>query len=76
MRRWIRKNFVRLQGKGHIMADIGDKYHGADTSYEPDTAEYDAAEFNFQIVDLSGDIIALCPTAAERDMILAKLNAK
>ena len=56
------------------MADIGDKYHEADTSYEPETAEYDAAEYQFQIVDLSGDTVALFPLKRERDWVLKLLN--
>lgn len=53
---------------------LGDKYHAADTSYEEGDAEYDASEYNFQIVDHSDDIIALCPTAEVRDTLLKLLN--
>lgn len=57
------------------MGEPGEKYHAADTSYiEESDAEYNASDFNYQIVDLSGDIICLCPTAAERDMVLKLLN--
>lgn len=54
---------------------LGDKYHAADTAYEPETAEYDAADYNYQIVDHSDDVIALCPTMEIRDKLLALLNA-
>jgi hypothetical protein len=54
---------------------VGDKYHAAFTEFTVGEAEYDAAEFNFQIVDHSDDIIALFPTEKERDHILALLNA-
>lgn len=57
------------------MADIGDKYHGADTSYEEkDDAEYGAHDFNYQIVDLSGDIVALFSDKEERDKVVKLLN--
>lgn len=54
---------------------LGDKYHAADTSYEPDTAEYDAADYNYQIVDHSDDVIALFPDKATRDIVLNFMNA-
>jgi hypothetical protein len=54
---------------------LGDKFHAADTSYEPDTAEYDAADYNYQIVDHSDDIVGLFQTAEMRDKVLAFLNA-
>lgn len=54
---------------------IGDKYHAAETNYEPDTAEYDAADYNFQIVDHSDDVIALFTDKVQRDHVLTLLNA-
>lgn len=54
---------------------LGDKYHAADTAYEPDTAEYDAADYNFQIVDHSDDVIALFTDKVQRDHVLTLLNA-
>ena len=57
------------------MAEIGDKYHEADTEYtEEDDAEYNASDFNYQIVDLSGDIVALFADKEERDKVLLLLN--
>lgn len=59
-----------------------DKYHAADTSYkeapsddhEPE-ASYDAGAWNYQIVDDSGDIIALFSDKAQRDHVLKLLLA-
>lgn len=53
---------------------IGDKYHAAETNYEPDTAEYDAADYNFQIVDHSDDVVALFPDKEMRDHVLKLIN--
>ncbi len=53
---------------------MSDKYFPANTSYEPDTAEYDAADYNFQIVDHSDDVIALFPDQRMRDKVLNFLN--
>jgi len=57
------------------MGEPGEKYHASDVMYEPDTAEYDAHDFQYQIVDLSGDIIALFSDNHERDKILHMMNA-
>lgn len=54
---------------------VGDKFHAAETSYGPDEAEYDAAEYNYQIVDHSDDVIALFPDKGMRDKVLKMLNA-
>lgn len=52
-----------------------DKYHAADTTYEEDDAAYDGADYNFQIVDDSDDVVCLCPTAEIRDKLLVLLNS-
>lgn len=53
---------------------VGDKFHAAETSYVAYDAEYDAADYNYQIVDHSDDIVALFPDKATRDKVLAFLN--
>ena len=52
----------------------GEKYFKSDTSYSEGEAEHDAADWNFQVVDHSADIICMCSTAEDRDMILKLLN--
>lgn len=53
---------------------LGNKFHAADTAYEPETAEYDAADYNYQIVDHSDDVIALFSDKATRDAWLEIIN--
>jgi hypothetical protein len=53
---------------------LGDKFHAADTDYEEGTAEYDAADYNFQIVDHSDDVVALFSSKERRDVVLAFIN--
>jgi Rad3-related DNA helicase len=54
---------------------VGDKYHAAETSYVADEAEYDAADYNFQIVTHSDDVVCLCPNREIMEHIRALLNA-
>lgn len=56
------------------MAEIGNKYHESDTHYVEGEAEYDAADYNYQVVDLSGDTVVLCSNREDRDHILKLLN--
>lgn len=53
---------------------IKDKYHATDTEYTEDEAEYDASEYNHQIVDDSGDPVVLCGSKEMRDHLLKLLN--
>lgn len=55
--------------------NIGDKYHAMETQHDDGEAEYDAADWNFQIVDTAGDMVALCGNKEDRDHILKLLNA-
>jgi hypothetical protein len=55
---------------------VGDKFHAAETSYAADEAEYDAADYNYQIVDHSDDVIALFPDKGMRDKVLEYLNGE
>lgn len=54
-----------------------DKYHAISTAYDDDdnAAEYDAYEYNHQIVDDSGDIVVLCGSEEMRDHLLKLLLA-
>lgn len=54
--------------------DIGMKYQAAETNYEAGEAEFDASEFNYQVVDLSGDIVCMCSAKEDRDHILKLLQ--
>jgi hypothetical protein len=53
---------------------VGDKFHAAETDYGLEEAEYDAGEYNYQIVDHSDDVVALFPLKEVRDKVLKFLN--
>lgn len=56
------------------MAKISDPYQPQETQYDEGEAEYDAADYNYQIVDEAGDIFCLCSTKEDQELILKLLN--
>jgi len=51
-----------------------DSYITQNTQYEADEAEYDAADYNYQILDDEGEIVALFSDEKLRNKVAAFLS--